>query len=314
MKTWFTIVQYAPNPHREEYFGIGLIMVSPESGEVIVRFSRNRINRINNALNIRKSSLLESAIKKLELFKKAPEALDVKQLEYLSAYENGVIRFTHPKPLVFDVAAGASPSEVMAEKFDRLYGKLIDDGQETRSRASRGREPGTVFRKYAKECRELGARLDIGYKFATDDFEADTLIPDITVDFIGGNGAIYCGNFIDLKLQPATVQKNIAETQFLYKVLLSLFDGEREQSHPDCKIIIDEKQLDDRQAKQAMHSIERSVNGELYTLQRVPDMKRYVESVLEEVKARNVMKFTSWIKAQQINPVTEDRQCLLDEF
>ncbi|NTV66554.1 MAG: DUF3037 domain-containing protein [Chlorobaculum sp.] len=314
MKTYFTIVQYAPNPHREEYFGIGLIMVSPESGEVIVRFSRNRINRINNALNIRKSSLLESAIKKLELFEKAPKALDVKQLEYLSAYENGVIRFTHPKPLVFDVAAEASPSEVMAERFDRLYSKLIDDGHETRSRALRGQEPGTVFRKYAKKYRELGARLDICYKFASDGFEADTLIPDITVDFIGGNGAIYCGNFIDLKLQPATVQKNIAETQFLYKVLLSLFDGEREHMQPACKIIIDDSQLADKQAKQAMHSIERSVNGEPYTLQRVPDMKRYVESVYEEVKARNVEKFTSWIKKQQFKPIPENRQCSLDEF
>jgi hypothetical protein len=314
MKTYFTIVQYAPNPHREEYFGIGLVMVSPESGEVIVRFSRNRINRINNALNIRKSSLLESAVQKIELFEKAPEALDVKRLEYLFAYENGVIRFTFPKPLVFDVESGTSPSEVMAQRFDRLYIKLIDDGRETRSQSLRGQEPGAKFRKCAKLSRELGAYLDIGYKFSTDDFEADTLIPDITVDFIGGNGALYCGNFINLKLQPATVQKNIAETQFLYKVLLSLFDGEGEHMHPECKIIIDDKQLDDRQAKQAMHSIERSVNGELYTLQRVPDMKRYVESVLEEVKARNVEKFTSWIKKQQFKPIPENRQCLLDEF
>jgi hypothetical protein len=314
MKTYFTIVQYAPNPHREEYFGIGLVMVSPESGEVIVRFSRNRVSRINNALNIRKSSLLESAIRKLELFEKAPEALDIKQLEYLSAYENGVIRLTYPKPLVFDVASGASPSEVMAERFDGLYSKLIEDGQETRSRAPRGQEPGTLFRNYAKQCRELGAHLDIGYKFATDDFEADTLIPDITVDFIGGNGAIYCGNFIDLKLQPATVQKNIAETQFLYKILLSLFDGEREHMHPECKIIIDDSQLEDRQARQAMHSIERSVNGELYTLQRVPDMKRYVESVYEDVKARHIEKFSSWIKKQQLRPFPENRQFLLDEF
>jgi len=314
MKTYFTIVQYAPNPHREEYFGIGLIMVSPESGEVIVRFSRNRINRINNALNIRRSSLLESAVQKLELFEKAPEALDVKQLEYLSAYENGVIRFTLPKPLVFDVASDASPSMVMEERFDRLYIKLIDDGRENQSRARRGSEPGTLFRNYAKRYRELETHLDIGYKFSTDNFEADTLIPDITVDFIGGNGAIYCGNFINLKLQATTVQKNIAETQFLYKVLLSLFDGDREHVRPVCKIIIDDSQLADRQAKQAMRSIERSVNGELYTLQRVPDMERYVESVLEEVKAKNVEKFTSWIKKQQLKPIPENRQCLLDEF
>jgi hypothetical protein len=314
MKTYFTIVQYAPNPHREEYFGIGLVMVSPESGEVIVRFSRNRIKRINNLLNIRKSSLLENAVQKLELFEKAPEALDVKQLEYLSAYENGVIRFTLPKPLVFDVESERSPSEVMAQRFDRLYIKLIDDGRETQSQKSRGREPGTIFRTYAKQYRELGTHLDIGYKFGTEEFATDTMIPDITVDFIGGNGAIYCGNFINLKLQPATIQKNIAETQFLYKVLLSLLNGEGEHMHPECKIIIDDLQLADRQARLALHSIERSVFGELYKVQHVPDMKRYVENVYEEVKARNVEKFTSWIKKQQFKPIPENRQCLLDEF
>ncbi|NTW53526.1 MAG: hypothetical protein HGB15_01920 [Chlorobaculum sp.] len=66
MKTFFSIVQYTLNYHREEYFGIGLFMVSPELGEVIVRFSKSQINRINNAMNIRKSSLLESAIHKLQ--------------------------------------------------------------------------------------------------------------------------------------------------------------------------------------------------------------------------------------------------------
>jgi len=126
MKTYFTKVQYVPNPHREEYFGIGLVMVSPESGEVIVRFSRNKINRVNNALNISKSSLLENAVQKLELFEKAPEALDVKQLEYLSAYDNGVIRFSFPKPLVFGDESEGTPSEIMAQRFDRLYIKLID--------------------------------------------------------------------------------------------------------------------------------------------------------------------------------------------
>ncbi len=66
MKTWFTTVKYAPNPDREEYFGIGLILVSPESGAVKVRFSRDRVTRINRALDIEKSSLLESAMHQAE--------------------------------------------------------------------------------------------------------------------------------------------------------------------------------------------------------------------------------------------------------
>lgn len=314
MKTYFTIVQYAPNPHREECFGIGLIMVSPESGEVIVRFSRNRINRINKALYLRKSSLLEDAVQRLELFEKTPESLDVKRLEYLSAYENGVMRFAVPKPLVFDVAQDASPSELMKNRFERLYAKLIDDRQGNHSRGLRGRQPGTVFRKYARQYPELGAHLDIGYKFGEEDFGSDTMIPDMSVDFIGGNGAIYCGNFVNLKLKPETVQRHIADTQFLYKLLLSLFDGKRDHVRPECKIIIDDSQLDDRQARQAMHSIDRSVEGEFYSLQRVPAMERYVESVYEEVRARHVERFTSWIKKQRLSPIPETPQDLLDEF
>lgn len=79
----------------------------------------------------------------------------------------------------------------MVQRFDRLYIKLIDDGRETRSASQRGQEAGAQFRKCAKQSRELESYLDIGYKFSIDDFEVDTLIPDITVDFIGGNGAIY---------------------------------------------------------------------------------------------------------------------------
>jgi hypothetical protein len=32
MKIYFTTERYTPNPDREEFFGIGLILVSPESG------------------------------------------------------------------------------------------------------------------------------------------------------------------------------------------------------------------------------------------------------------------------------------------
>jgi len=123
MKTWFTTVTYAPNPDREEYFGIGLIMVIPETGAVKVRFSRERVTRINNAFGIEKSSLLESAMHNAECLK----TLDVKNLEYLSVYENGVIRFATPKTLVIaQESHDVSFAELMDQRFDRLYQKLIE--------------------------------------------------------------------------------------------------------------------------------------------------------------------------------------------
>jgi len=298
MKTYFTTVKYAPNPDREEYFGIGLIMVSPESSAVKVRFSRERVNRINHALGIAKSSLFESAMRHAEGLAKSTEPLDVKHLEYLAVYENGVIRYAPPKPLVIaQDNPDKSNVELMDQRFDRLYQKLIADKQEKSGRTSKGFALATAFRRKAKKDEVFKSHLDIDYRFDSIELQADILFPDISVDFIGGNGSIYCGNFIDLGVQEKTLQKNIAETFLARNFLASLFDGASPSSCSQCKIILDKEQAESIYARQALHSIKLGLEKEPHNLLIVPDTQELMDRVLEEVKEKNVEPFSNWIRS-----------------
>lgn len=297
MKTWFTTVKYAPNPDREEYFGIGLIMVSPESGAVKVRFSRERVKRINHALGITKSSLFESAMQQAEGLAKSSEPLDVKHLEYLSVYENGVIRYTFPKPLVIaQESPDVSDAELMDQRFDRLYQKLISDKLENSVRSSKGLALATAFRRMAKKDVVFTSHLDIDYSFDSIEFQTDILFPDIAVDYIGGNGAIYCANFIDLGVQEKTLQKNIAETLLARNFLASLFDAEHAKYGSQYKIILDKEQAESSYARQALHSLKFALEKEPHNLVVAPNAHELMARVLEEVKAKNVEPFSNWIR------------------
>ncbi len=298
MKTYFTTVKYAPNPDRDEFFGIGLIMVSPESGAVKVRFSRERVTRINRALGIDKSSLLESAIQQTEGLAKSRESVDVKHLEYLSVYENGVIRYTAPKQLVI---AHDNPDEsaddLLEQRFDRLYNKLIADKQEKiEKNRSKGRHTlATAFRRMAKDDFDFQRYLNIDYKLDSAELQTEILLPEIRLDFIGGNGAIYCGHFLNLNASGSTLSENISKTISLYDCLNQLYGaGKKEQ-----KIILDKKQAEQKGAKQALNFIDLVTDNKPYEVVLVSDTRQFMDDVLEEAKIKGVEPFTSWIKKHQ---------------
>ncbi len=299
MKTYFTTVKYAPNPDRDEFFGIGLIMVSPESGAVKVRFSRERVTRINRALGIDKSSLLESAIQQTEGLAKSRESVDVKHLEYLSVYENGVIRYTAPKQLVI---AHDNPDEsaddLLEQRFDRLYNKLIADKQEKiEKNRSKGRHTlATAFRRMAKDDFDFQRYLNIDYKLDSAELQTEILLPEIRLDFIGGNGAIYCGHFLNLNASGSTLSENISKTISLYDCLNQLYGaGKKEQ-----KIILDKKQAEQKGAKQALNFIDLVTDNKPYEVVLVSDTRQFMDDVLEEAKVKGVEPFTSWIKKHQV--------------
>ena len=283
MKTYFTTVKYAPNPDRDEFFGIGLIMVSPESGAVKVRFSRERVTRINRALGIDKSSLLESAIQQTEGLAKSRESVDVKHLEYLSVYENGVIRYTAPKQLVI---AHDNPDEsaddLLEQRFDRLYNKLIADKQEKiEKNRSKGRHTlATAFRRMAKDDFDFQRYLNIDYKLDSAELQTEILLPEIRLDFIGGNGAIYCGHFLNLNASGSTLSENISKTISLYDCLNQLYGaGKKEQ-----KIILDKKQAEQKGAKQALNFIDLVTDNKPYEVVLVSDTRQFMDDVLEEAQ------------------------------
>ena len=299
MKTYFTTVKYAPNPDREEFFGIGLIMVSPESGAVRVRFSQERVARINRALGIDKSSLLESTMHQAEGLAKSGESVDVKHLEYLSVYENGVIRYSAPKSLVI---AHDNPNEsadaMLDQRFDRLYHKLIADKKESNASVSRSNNAfAAAFRKQAKKNEQFKRHFDIGYSLDSVAQQSDTLFPGISFDFIGGTGSSSCGNFIDLEVQEKTLQKNIAETFLVRNFLTSLYRSNSSQ----CKIILDKRQAKSNSARKALHSIELGLQKEPDNLIVVSDSHELIEKVLNEVDEKGVVPFSRWIQNHPLN-------------
>ena len=298
MKTWFTTVKYAPNPDREEYFGIGLILVSPEIGAVKVRFSRDRVTRINRALDIEKSSLLESAMHQAEGLAKSREPLDIKHLEYLSVYENGVIRYATPKPLVI---AHDNPDEsaddLLEQRFDRLYHKLIADKEEDGAkRESKGSALGTIFRQKARVNRQLSTHLDIGYNVQhVHELNSSILLPEVRLDFIGGNGSIYCGHFLDLHVSESTLSKNISETLNLYECLNHYYNTGQQSGKKEQKLILDKNQYGSKGASKALEMIRLITKDKPYELKEVEDINRFMCEVQEEVQSMNVEPFTTWI-------------------
>ncbi len=303
MKTWFTTVKYAPNPDREEYFGIGLIMVSPESGAVKARFSRERVTRINRALDIEKSSLLESAMRQAEGLAKSHEHLDVKHLEYLSVYENGVIRYATPKPLVI---AHDNPDEsaddLLEQRFDRLYHKLIADKQEGRRRVSRGNALATDFHKMARKSVDFQHYLNVDYKLDSAELQTEILLPEIRLDFIGGNGSIHCGYILNLNASGSTLSENISKTISLYDCLNKLYGFCEQNSKREQKIILDKKQAEQKGAKQALNLIELITADKPYEVVQISDTRKFMNDVLEEAKEKGVEPFSSWIKKHSPQP------------
>ncbi len=298
MKTWFTTVKYAPNPDREEYFCIGLIMVSPESGAVKVRFSRDRVTRIDRVFGIDKSSLLESAMQQAERFAKSHEPLDVKHLDYLSVYENGVIRYAAPKPLIIaQDNPDESADDLLEQRFDRLYHKLIaDKEEESANREFKGSALGTIFRQKARSNKKLSTHLDIGYNVQdVNELNSSILLPEVRLDFIGGNGSIYCGHFLDLHVSESTLSKNISETLNLYECLNHYYDTVQQSGKKEQKLILDKNQYGSKGASKALEMIRLITKDKPYELKEVEDINQFMCEVQEEVQRMNVEPFTTWI-------------------
>jgi len=299
MKTYFSTIKYAPNPDRDEFFGIGLIMVSPELSSVKVRFSRERVNRINRALGIYKSILLESTMQQAESFAATGDSFDVKHLEYLSVYENGVIRYAAPKPLIIAEENPDEPAtDLFALRFDRLFQKLIADKSEKSTKGEpKASALGTIFRQQARVNRELSTHLDIGYNVQdVIELNSSILLPEVRLDFIGGNGSIYCGHFLDLHVSESTLSKNISETLNLYECLNHYYNTGAQSGKKEQKLILDKQQYGSKGASKALKMIRLVTENKPYEVKEVDDIKQFMYEVLEEVQGMKVEPFTTWIK------------------
>jgi hypothetical protein len=109
-----SIIRYAPIAERDEHFAVGLAMLCEDLGWAKVKFSEDRIRRLNRAFGVSKSGLLESL---MEAQTKQPPKTQ-SELSYLSRYENGIVRYDAPKPIVTDD---------FEKTFEQFYQKWIAD-------------------------------------------------------------------------------------------------------------------------------------------------------------------------------------------
>lgn len=114
MRINYSVIKYAPNPDQEDSFSVGLIFSTPE--ESIMRFSGDKISKINQILGRYGSTFAEDSLKVLETTK----TLTFEQLDWLSRNENGIIRFTRPRLIYI-----ADVKDTLNDKFETLYQKLI---------------------------------------------------------------------------------------------------------------------------------------------------------------------------------------------
>ncbi len=116
METFISLIKYYPDNSREEFFGIGLIMFDEISLKSKIKFSEERIKRINKFYNIQSDVLINQTIKSYK-----NKSFNYKELHYLSNYENGTIRFSEPRKVIIDN---------FEEKFDFYYNLLVADLKE----------------------------------------------------------------------------------------------------------------------------------------------------------------------------------------
>lgn len=281
-----SIIRYAPIPERDEHFAVGLLMICEDLGWAKVKFSDARIRRLNRAFGVSTSALLDTL---MESQTEQPPKIQ-SELSYLSRYENGMIRYDAPKPIVTDN---------FEETFEQLYQKWIADELEQEAiEPKRGEQRGAAFRRLAKQNEVLSSRLNINYTLKQETLGVPLLVPSQRLDFIGGNGSLYLGKFISLSLKEETVEENLTETFHLIQSLQFLFEVKFKPS--DSKIILDREEVARFEKPRNLISLWKENIG--FNVVEIDSTESLLKEVEQEVIHKNVKPFETWITREENKP------------
>lgn len=287
MKAYFSILKYYPDNNREDGFSIGLILTRSKGADAILKFSNERIRRINNAFGIKKSKLIELTLLDLQSRDFSKESLD-----YLSVYENGNLRFTKPQIIV---------SNDLKINFDELYSKYVADYYEDDylknidMKFSTSPRIGQFLRKRFKSNQVLNSRLNIGYDFK-DNYLSNFLIGNANIDFIGGNGAVFSGEIINLELSEDSLQKSLFKTITLFEALEKTYKALNRFDPSNCKLLVLEEQAlnpDKATYMDKLSTWQQKAGYELIIRKKISDFESDIQ---KEVYSKNIKKFEEWVK------------------
>ncbi len=285
MKGYLSIIKYYPDNNRDEGFGIGLILISEEGKISLIKFSSERIKRINSAYGIKKSALIDLAVENISL-----KRFDKKTLDYNSVYENGNIRYSEPQ--IID-------ANDLSNKFNELYSKFVADYYEENFQTSSVQKReiserlGGQLRKKLQSSVTINERLNIGYDFKENSINR-FLIGSSKIDYIGGNGAIYAGEIINLDLSEEALQKNLFKTITLFEAFEKSFP--KRFSPNECKMLVLERQANDPDKADYMDKLNTWNKKANYGLVVKSDLNDFQKLIEKEVEEKNIIRFDEWVK------------------
>lgn len=285
MKGYLSIVKYYPDSNRDEGFGIGLILISDESDLSIVKFSNDRLKRINSAFGIKKSSLLDHIVEEI-----SNKKFDKKTLDYNAVYDNGNLRIS--KPQLID-----SPN--LSSKFTELYSKFVADYYEedlfsqTVRKKELSHRYGQKLRKQFKSDKFLNERLNIGYNFKENSIRK-FLIGNSKIDFIGGNGSVYAGEILDLDLNEETLQQNFNKTIALFEALSKTYVNKFDPK--ECKFLVLRDQALDKTKSEYMDILNTWKRKAEYDLLIEETLNDFKKRIAADVETKNIIKYDEWLK------------------
>lgn len=305
MKVYYSLIKYVPNADRGESFNVGMVMVCPEHNLSRFEYSIDKIKKINQVFVLKKSRLFDNAISGINKNTEKGD-FEYSDLKYLSVYENGVIRYSSPKVMIFESTIQTnSYNHLFDRKYIALYNQLVDDKAFQAKKEKSKPKLSTDFRNRAKNNDLLKKSLDIDYKVSPDIFNNQVLIPEIKLDYIGGNGTVYCGNFLNMCIQEDRLVRNIMETIWIYDLFADYYNHANDTHKKTRKIILDEKQLGSGAADKALNLIDLHIRkDESLEVVKVADVNVFINKMLEEVKKNNIEPFTAWKEKNKASPIS----------
>jgi len=287
MKAVLSIIKYYPDTQRDDNFGVGLIIADDSNNFSKVKISNERIKRINKTFGIKKNELMELAVKEY-----SAQKFNFQNLKYLSAYENGIIRFSYPGIIVTDN---------LELKFDELYAKYISDNNENTSHAvlkapvTKNTNSNIKFQQRLKNNSFLNERLDIGYSFKNTPLSG-FLFNTQHIDFIGGNGKIFSGNILNLAQKDEQISASFSNSITIFEALKKHFIKKFEPE--ECKFLILKEQADDPDKADYMDKLFLWHKTVGYGISIKTSFEEFEKDILRSVESKNIIKFEDWFRTE----------------
>lgn len=270
------------NEHTDEKVCIGLFAISPER-----KFFDYSTKKIKLAFGLMDHEALKNIEVTLKRYKNGinsnnkisiPEFddyLNFERFTYLNNYSKGVLSFRKPKPL---------DCELNKETFEKLFRLFVGEFDKVKRKEISAR---SIFNKELKS--DEFNKIDINYRLKPDTIT--TIYTAHKIDFIGKNGVLIAGNFIDFKSKPETIEKALIEFDRI-SLGLNLFSNKRGLEKGKYKAYFNDPE--DNEAKKVLDRAKKDSNKsyELVSLDKIKDIK----NLLNE---GSFIKFSEIVSAQE---------------